>query len=207
MTAEHRDDSNLPRKRAGRSLQPAVTDAVRDAVLVELAAVGYGKLTMDGVARRARSSKPTLYRRWASKQDMVIDSMGAVSEARVPSADDGRTLLEHVRDLVGGVHEWLSDPVLRRVIPDLQAEGVRSEAMDAALWHKVAEPRRTAMRTMLAVAKERGEVAAEANLELAIDLLGALVYWQVCVLRHDVGDDYLDEVARVVHRELTRAHD
>jgi AcrR family transcriptional regulator len=54
-------------RRRGKELE----DALFDATLAELAAVGYGALTMEGIAARARTGKAALYRRWSSKHDLV----------------------------------------------------------------------------------------------------------------------------------------
>ncbi len=53
-------------------LQDDVTAAVRAAVFDELAALGYGRMSIEGVARRAKVGKPAIYRRWPSKQAMVV---------------------------------------------------------------------------------------------------------------------------------------
>ena len=54
-------------RRRGKVLE----DALYDATLAELADVGYGGLTMEGIAAHARTGKAALYRRWASKHDLV----------------------------------------------------------------------------------------------------------------------------------------
>jgi AcrR family transcriptional regulator len=54
-------------RRRGTELEHALYDATLD----ELAAVGYGGLTMEGIAARARTGKAALYRRWSSKHDLV----------------------------------------------------------------------------------------------------------------------------------------
>src|SRR6201994_968467 len=54
-------------RRRGKQLE----DALYEATLAELAAVGYGGLTMEGIAARARTGKAALYRRWSSKHDLV----------------------------------------------------------------------------------------------------------------------------------------
>jgi len=54
-------------RRRGKQLE----DALYDATLAELAVVGYGGLTMEGIAARARTGKAALYRRWSCKHDLV----------------------------------------------------------------------------------------------------------------------------------------
>jgi len=48
---------------------------ILDATLTLLLEAGYDRLTMDGVATRARASKATLYRRWSSKPALVVDAL------------------------------------------------------------------------------------------------------------------------------------
>jgi AcrR family transcriptional regulator len=50
-------------------------DEILDATLALLIEVGYDRLTMDAVAKRARASKATLYRRWETKASLVIDAL------------------------------------------------------------------------------------------------------------------------------------
>ncbi|MEN3533737.1 TetR/AcrR family transcriptional regulator [Microbispora sp. ZYX-F-249] len=183
-------------------LRPHVTDAVLDAVLAELAEVGYGRLTMEGVAQRAGSSKSTLYRRWSSKSAMALDAITTVSQASIPGDDDGGDLLDHLLTVARGIHEWLTEPLVSRIVPDLIAEGVRSSSMARALIEHVAEPRRRTIRRILESARTRGDVRADADLELALDMLVGLIYWRACVLREEIGEDYLEKVARVVHRDI-----
>jgi AcrR family transcriptional regulator len=175
---------------------------VLDAVLEELAEVGYGRLTMEGVAQRAGSSKSTLYRRWSSKSAMALDAITTVSQASIPDEDDGDDLLDHLRTITRGIHEWLTEPLVRRIVPDLIAEGVRSSSMARALIEHVAEPRRKTIRRILESARTRGDVSPDADLELALDMLVGLIYWRACVLREEIGEDHLEKVARLVHREI-----
>jgi AcrR family transcriptional regulator len=58
-------------RRRGKQLE----DALYEATLAELAAVGYGGLTMEGIAARARTGKAALYRRWSSKHDLVSSAL------------------------------------------------------------------------------------------------------------------------------------
>ena len=55
-------------RRRGRALESAIYEAVLD----QLRSVGYARLTMDGVALAARTGKAALYRRWGSKEELVL---------------------------------------------------------------------------------------------------------------------------------------
>ena len=105
-------------------LQPQVTSAITEAVLDELALHGYGRLSMEAVAKRAEVGKSALYRRWPSKQDMVV---AALSEFSVPLAEipDTGSLRGDLLATVTAVHDWLSHPRFGTILPDLTATGAQ----------------------------------------------------------------------------------
>ena len=73
-------------RRRGADLE----DAILDAAWEQLTAEGYGRFTIDTVAARARTSKPVLYRRWKTSDELLraaIRHRGAVTE--VPDPDTG----------------------------------------------------------------------------------------------------------------------
>ncbi|MFH9353788.1 TetR/AcrR family transcriptional regulator [Kitasatospora sp. NPDC017646] len=117
--------AGVPRRR-GDELERAILDAV----WAELVEHGYGRLTMDGVAARARTSKPVLYRRWPNRVELVMAALGrnAPDYEAPPDTGDLRTdllvflgsLLHRFDDLpVEAVHGFLvdlmRDPELRSV--------------------------------------------------------------------------------------------
>src|ERR1700733_11147001 len=76
MTSQHTavtESTERPvRRRRGGT---AVENAISDAVIAELAEVGFGRLSFEGVAERAGTGKSPLYRRWPDATSMVIDTL------------------------------------------------------------------------------------------------------------------------------------
>ena len=185
-------------------LQPDVTQAITEAVLDELAETGYGKLSMEAVARRAGVGKSALYRRWPSKQEMVMAVLADFSLELATVPDTG-TLRG---DLVGILHallDWLTHPRFSRILPDLAAEGVRNPEVAEAVRAAIGEPRRALGATVMRRAIERGELPADTDLEMALDLIAAPVYWRLSVRRAPTEPGYLDHLAEVVLRALNSA--
>ena len=101
------------RKRGGRppeAQRAARRDAALDAAVAELCEGGYERLTMTGVARRAGSSKESLYSWFGSKEGMVaavIRRESASTNERVeaalrrPDADPRAMLVAIARNLLG----------------------------------------------------------------------------------------------------------
>ncbi|NYI08213.1 TetR/AcrR family transcriptional regulator [Allostreptomyces psammosilenae] len=182
-------------------LRPELTSSIRDAVLAELAECGYARLSMEGVARRAGVGKSALYRRWPSKQEMVV---AAVAELSVPMAKVPGTgsLRGDVLAVLRAVAEWLAEPRIGGILSDLVAEAGRTPALARALAVSVGDPRRAHGAALLERAVERGELAADVDRELALDLLGALVYWRMVVRRAPVEEGYFERAADAVLRAL-----
>lgn len=194
-------EASSPRRSTGATLDADVTGGILSAVLAELADVGYGKLSMDGVARRARAGKAALYRRWSAKQDMVLDAVISVSlpVAEETSSGDIRT---DVIGLVRGVDSWIGDPLMSRVLPDLLAEAKRNTALADALTEQLGAPRREAGRTLIAAAIARGDVRADVDVEYALDLMAGPIFWRICGLRRDTTPGFIDQVAGTVLHAL-----
>ena len=187
--------------RTKATLRAGVTDGIVEAVLDELAAVGFGRLTMDGVARRARAGKAALYRRWSSKQEMVLEVVTTIS---VPMAETTPTedLADDVARLVHGVADWLADARMSRIVPDLIAEAMRNPELAAALTERLGSARRNYGQAVIDAAIARGEVSPDVDSEYVLDLIAAPVFWRTCGRREQTTPAYLDRVVGTVLREL-----
>jgi AcrR family transcriptional regulator len=82
--------------------------AALDATLAELTASGYGGLSIDAVALRAGVHKTTLYRRWGSKQHLVVDAVRTFAAESVMAPDTG-TVDEDLRLWARSILETITD--------------------------------------------------------------------------------------------------
>ena len=185
------------RSTPGRPQDTRVTDAILDAVLIDLADSGFRGITMDGVARRAGVGKSAIYRRWPSKVEMTAEAVRTLSVVAAPVPNTG-SLDGDVLALLTEVRSWLDDSRIRRVYPDLLAEAQRNPVLAEALMDYVGRPRRARAQVVLDRAAERGELAATADQDLMLDALGALVFWRLIALGRAVTDAHLHRIARLV---------
>ncbi|WP_437629953.1 TetR/AcrR family transcriptional regulator C-terminal ligand-binding domain-containing protein [Sorangium sp. So ce854] len=113
--------------------------AIHAAALEELAAVGLGRMTMEGIARRAGTAKTSLYRRWSSPHDVLLDAIAREHPQEVPSpsADDLRGDL--IRAL-GQLVAWLETPTAAAVAA-IMAERRRYPELARALYERVFDAR------------------------------------------------------------------
>jgi len=129
------------RTSAGPVLQSEVTDAIQTAFFEELAEVGYGRLSIDAVAKRAGVGKAAIYRRWRSKLDMTVALTSEVAVAAIDVPDTG-SLRGDIRQYLDNACEAIAHPLARHIIPDLLAEATRNPALADALVPTLRTPRR-----------------------------------------------------------------
>jgi AcrR family transcriptional regulator len=161
--------------RVGRPRNPEIDAAVLRATLAVLDELGYGRLTMEEVARRAGTTKPAIYRRWRSRQGLVLAALGRrLGGAKAP--DTGCTLC----DLDECLKVFVA--AFRRMPPDvlapLFADCSGDRELRAAFMTTLFEPPRAAVRETLERAHSRGDLRDEVDLGLILDLIGSLVHYR-----------------------------
>ena len=176
------------------ALQDEVTESIRSAFFAELAEVGYGRLSVDAVAKRAGAGKAAIYRRWPTKQAMAVALVSQVAVASIDIPDTG-TLRDDVRQFLANATVALDHPLVGRIVPDLLAEAHRNAELAEALLGTIRSPRRDKAAVLVHRAIERGELPVDTDVELALDLLAGPLYWRQVVVRMATGPDYLDRLA------------
>ncbi|WP_432140929.1 TetR/AcrR family transcriptional regulator [Streptomyces sp. bgisy084] len=173
------------------------TEAIRAAVFEELAAAGFARMSIEGIARRAGVGKTAVYRRWRSKLHLVLDVVSAVAAAGMPTPDTG-SLAGDVRMLLEVAARALRHPMASQIIPDLLAEAARSPELAQALKAALHDSQEGVAAAVVARAVERGELPPDVDARLALDLLTGPLYWRLLVARDELPKGYLDALSRSV---------
>jgi AcrR family transcriptional regulator len=120
-------------RRRGEALERAIFAALWE----ELADVGYARLTMEGVAARAHTSKPVLYRRWSTRAQLVVAAMmyGVPTREELPDTGDLRSdVLALFRQLESRFDDMPVDAVrglIFEVLGDPEAGAIREYVMQS----------------------------------------------------------------------------
>ncbi|MFD8325935.1 TetR/AcrR family transcriptional regulator [Streptomyces lydicus] len=164
---------------------------VFDVVLELLAEVGYERFSMDRVARRARASKATLYQRWPSKAELVVDALE--EHQPVASGPDTGSLPDDLRALLVA---WLAgwDARDRGLMLALLEGSRRDEELARLREERLGSPIRQAAEAALARARRRGEITGRIDAELLLELPFALVLWRVLVRDERPGRELTDRI-------------
>ena len=178
----------------GRPRDPQIDAAILGATLAALAEVGYAGLTLEDVARRAGTTKPALYRRWSSRQRLVLAALARrLGEVRVP--DTGCTLcdLDECLKLFVAAFRRLSPKVLGALFADCSADENLRAAFMAALF----DPPRGAVKETLERAYQRGDLRDD-----VLDLLGSLVHYRVLFGHAPTSDREIERVVESLLRGI-----
>jgi AcrR family transcriptional regulator len=159
-----------PAGRAGRPRDDAREQAILDAAIQLVAEVGYDRLTIDGVATRARASKATIYRRWPGKAELVVDAFKrrVPHPMEIPDLGSLRAELDHFMQLlcshIGGIDGNLLCGLAGacHTDPDL-----------AACFKRMVNEKPSPMRAVVTRAVARGELPEGSSHELIEEVVPA----------------------------------
>jgi AcrR family transcriptional regulator len=160
---------------------------ILDAALELLASSGYDRLTMDAVATAAKASKATLYRRWDTKAELVVDALSRAKGAPQLKAVDTGTLRGDLIGIAcndGGINDDRVLAVMASVITALHHDREFADLFhERFLVVKFQQARQVYER-----AQRRGEIAPDVDLELLVPTLAAIILHRAFVLRLPVDD-------------------
>jgi AcrR family transcriptional regulator len=164
-----------PLRRRGEALESAIYEAA----LQQLTTDGYARLTMEGVAAAAQTGKAALYRRWSSKEDLVMDALRASLPPAGPAPDTGSLrgdLLEVVTGLRTAMFSELGAAV-RAIMSELDHQ--RAHAFLELVLERAVGPTTALIAEVLDRGTARGEVRPGAVTPLVTDVVPALMLYRI----------------------------
>lgn len=162
-------EASAGKRRAGRPRNQEAGDTILATTLQLLGERGYAGLTVDDIVARARVSKSTIYRRWPTKEELVVAAFDLLPELKVPNRG---SLIKEFLDLVGQYDRMLHQTPLASVLPGLIAEAAHNEELARQLTVTFGRRREPCKRIVLR-AIERDELPPDTDVELAIELFMA----------------------------------
>lgn len=141
-------------RRRGAELEQAILDAAWEQLIAE----GYEHFTIDTVAARARTSKPVLYRRWKTRDDLLRATVRHIGAASAPSIPDTGTLRGDLLALLANANSTTRNPVAALVSSMLGSYYNQTGPTPAELREAFLSQRGSAVEQVVNRAVERGEV-------------------------------------------------
>jgi AcrR family transcriptional regulator len=192
--------SDGPRRpHTGRRRNDAAQAAILDATFRLLSGPGTEAVTIDAIAAEAGVGRQTIYRWWPSKGAVVADALARHARVVVPVRDTGSfagDLAAFFTDSFAGLENEVLADRLRQIV----AEAQRDEHVARVLADFTAV-RRAALRALLERGRAAGELAADADLDMLVDMAYGVLYYRLLV-RHAPLDE---KAGRSLAAELTRS--
>ncbi|MFF9566174.1 TetR/AcrR family transcriptional regulator [Streptomyces sp. NPDC014685] len=200
MTENRTPDSSRRSERSRR--------AIHDAALGLVGEVGYPRTTIEAIAARAGVGKQTIYRWWPSKAAVLLDAFIALGERTAgraegepaPALPDTGDLAADLGTVLRATVDELNDPAFEAPTRALAAEGIVDPRLGAEFVEKLLAPSFELYAARLRAAQEAGQMRADADPRVALELLvGPVTHrWLLRTgpLTHDYADAIVDHVLR-----------
>ena len=160
--------------RGGRPRDPAVDTAISIATRRRLVIDGYSKMTMGDIAKDAGVTRPTLYRRWPAKLDLVVDALIYGFRAQRASypveAVEALPAVEALTEAVRRLDPTYFNPDGLVLMGNFIGETLRTPELLAVVREYGLEPRVSLIKQVIETLKERGEVRADVDTETVVSL-------------------------------------
>ncbi|MEW6343332.1 MAG: TetR/AcrR family transcriptional regulator [Paraburkholderia sp.] len=189
-------------KAGGRPRSARATKSVLEAVLSLGEEIGFGNLTVEGIAARTGVAKTTIYRRWPNVSSIVVDALLAEMTIAAPfelhsTARENLTLtmLKLARAFRGR-----QGKILRELIGRAQSD----EGLQDAIRSRLFAPRRSVSQAIIIKGIERGELRADVDVDVMLDALFGPIYYRLLIPHHrrPVSDAYINALVESVFAGL-----
>jgi AcrR family transcriptional regulator len=191
--------TEITQVKRGRPRSERARQAILAAAMDLLLERGLRAMSMEEVAERAGVGKATIYRWWDTKDLLALDALSSAwaTPRRVTERDTGSMR----GDLLAQIRPWLrqlNEKPYGRVIAGLVAEAQTDPEFAELYRDRFVRPRRDATRPLLLRAIDRGEIAADTDLDVALDLLYGPIYHRLLHGHAPLTDRFIQQVIDAV---------
>jgi AcrR family transcriptional regulator len=196
-------DTDARPSRGGRPRDPSRDGVIRAAILRLLGDVGYSALTMDAVASEAGVGKATIYRRWRTKEELVVDTVSELNAVEAEPADTG-SVEGDLRALMHAMVALVNSPAgaaTQALLSSMQHQPALAQAFrdgPLAVWNN-------AFDLMWQRGERRGEVGPGLCRSLVAEAIGAPIVQRWLVNGEPVDAAFADAVVDQVALPLLRS--
>jgi AcrR family transcriptional regulator len=187
----YNDDPPRPRRTGGRSAR--VHAAVLEAAVDVLFERGVDTLSIREIAERAGVHESSIYRRWGTKADLVVDALLSRLGQEVPTPDTG-SLREDLLVTLRAVKAFLGSPLGENLVRMALRQDIFSHSDHSRYW----TDRFTRASAMLDRAEARGEVRSGIDRILTIEMLIGPLYFRFLLTREPLDEDVLETLVDLV---------
>lgn len=184
-------------RRPGRPRDARVDVAVAEAAREVLREHGFGGATVEAIAARAGVGKAAIYRRWKSREELLVD----VSSADIPDipCPDTGSLRGDLLDVFTQLAKQVATSETASYLGDIIAEAARNPVM-AEHFAATLERRRSMCGEAVHRAADRGDLRDGIDPELVIELVSGPIFYRKLFTATPADDAYVERVVDAVLR-------
>jgi len=181
-------------KKKGRPRNAVTEKAILEASYDLLLENGFGNVTVEKIAERAKVSKATIYKWWPNKAAVVMDGFLSAAMSRLPVPDTGSVM----DDIIIQARNLASFLASRegKIITELIAEGQFDLKLAEEYRLRYFNPRRLDSRRILERGVQRGELKKDLDLELCIDLIYGPLFYRLLVTGEKIDESFIRILVR-----------
>lgn len=202
--------SRTPPARTGRPRSAAADAAILAATRDALVEIGWSRMSLGDVAQRAGVAKTTLYRRWAGKNELVVDAVAELFDELV--LPDGDSLAADVVGVVLQFGELLQRPETRTALMAVVAESTSDPALRLRIRTAIVDRQKRLVLQGRERAQRRGELpyeaepaVAEQHADLIFDVIAGAVVHRALVSDGPVDEAWAQALAGLLIAGLPTA--
>lgn len=150
---------------------------------------GFGAVTIEKIAERAKVSKATIYKWWPNKGAVIMDGYMSAATARLPVPDTG-SVFEDVRIHASNLVDFLSSRE-GKVITQIVGEGQSDPGLAEEYRTRYIQPRRREAWGIFEKGIERGQLKKDCDIGLCIDLVYGAMFYRMLVTGEPIDTEFV----------------
>lgn len=186
-------DPTRRNERSRRAILSAATSLIGE--------LGYDRVSIEAIAKRAGVGKQTIYRWWPSKGAVALeaweDGLGTVVDFQ-----DTGNIVEDLRHHMSGVTDMINSNQIGPLVQGLIAAAQSDPALSRAHFEKVVEPAHTAWYERIRRAQRSGELRADIDPDALIDMLFGAMYYRLLLHTRPSASEQIDDALDIVFQGL-----
>jgi AcrR family transcriptional regulator len=167
--------TNIDKQPPGRPRSSQSHQAMLQATLELLAEVGFDAMSIEAIAARAGIGKTTIYRRYASKAELVADAIESIREEIV--IPDTGNLQDDLDALIQNAAQITLSPLGRQTVAMIISSAASNTQFAQIYWTKYLQPRRQTFAIVIERAKARTEISTDLDPDLVFDTMSAIMLY------------------------------
>ena len=189
---------DAPERPRGRPRSVIVDQAIRDAAVELFAESGFEGVSVEDVAERAGVSRATIYRRYPSKVDLIVEAGACLASDDIAFPDTGN-LGDDLRGLARSLVKAFKNSPAGRVMPVMVFERRRYPELDAG-YRRFLNDRKTRTRRVLQRAVGRGELPSDTDVGVMSSMLVGPIFHRLIITQEPLNDTFVDALVEALLR-------